>query len=157
MPCLDFPHQGEANKHPMDQIPQGRFHTTILGGLLKVAQKVRLPKVVRLRSKRLVSTFPIGAKRINTFGIKFHLVGLTPPFWVGFSKYRKSRIDEGRPIAFKTPCFDFPHRGEANKHPCDQIPPGRFHTTILGGLFKVAQKARLTKVVQLRSKRLVWT
>ena len=107
MPCFDFPHRGEANKHPWDRIPPGRFHTTILGGLFQAAQKAGLTKVVKLRSKRLVATFPIG--------------------------------------------------GEANKDPWDRNPPGRFHTTILGGLFQEAQKVGLTEVAQLRSKRLVST
>ena len=47
---------------------------------------------------------------------------------------------------FKTRFFDFPHRGEWKKHPWDRIPRGRFHTTILGGLFPAAQKAGLTGV-----------
>ena len=74
-----------------------------------------------------------------------------------FPSSAKSRLDEGRPIAFKTRFFDFPHRCETKKHPWDRIPRGRFHTTILGGLFQVAQKALLTKVVQLRSKRVFST
>ena len=32
-----------------------------------------------------------------------------------FPSSRKSRVDEGRPIAFKTRFFNFPHRGEAKK------------------------------------------
>ena len=48
--------------------------------------------------------------------------------------------------------FDFPHRGETKKHPWDRIPRGRFHTTILRGLFQAGQKAGLTNVVQFRSK-----
>ena len=47
--------------------------------------------------------------------------------------------------------------GETKKHPLDRIPRGRFDTTILGGLFPAAQKAGLTKVVQLRSKLVFWT
>ena len=70
-----------------------------------------------------------------------------------FPSRAKNRIDERRPIAFKTRFFDFPHRGETKKHPCDRIPRGRFHTTILSRLFQAGQKAGLTNVVQLRSKR----
>ena len=150
----------------------------------------------------------IGAKRKNTLGIEFHEVGFIPPFWVGFSKQgkkpggrtssncvqnaffrlspsgrnektplgsnstrsvsyhhfewafpsrAKSRVNERRPIAFKTRFFDFPHRGETKKHPWDRIPRGRFHTTILSGLFQAGQKAGLTNVVQLRSKRVFST
>ena len=210
-----------------------------------------------MRSKRVFSTFPIGAKRKNTLGIEFYNFGFLPPFWVGFSKQRKkpgsrrsfncfqnaffqlspsgrnektplgsnftisvschhfgwafpstgksrvdegrpiafktrffqlspsgrsektplgsnftisvschhfgwafpssgkSRVDEGRPIAFKTRFFNFPHRGEAKKHPWDRILKFRFHATILGGLFQAAEKAGFTKVVQLRSKRVL--
>ena len=205
---FNFPHRGETKKHPWDRIWQFRFHATILGGLFQAAEKAGLTKVVQLRSKRVFSTFPIGAKRKNTLGIEFYNFGFMPPFWVGFSKQRKkpdwrrssncvqnaffqlspsgrnekiplgsnftisvschhfgwafpssgkSRIDEGRPIAFKTRFFNFPHRGETKKHPWDRIWQFRFHATILGGLFQAAEKAGLTKVVQLRSKRVFST
>ena len=74
-----------------------------------------------------------------------------------FPSRAKSRVDERRPIAFKTRFFDFSHRGETKKHPWDRIPRGRFHTTILSGLFQAVQKAGLTNVVQLRSKRVFST
>ena len=74
-------------------------------------------------------------------------------FGWAFPSSAKSRVDEGRPIAFNTRFYDFPDRGEKKKHPCDRIPGGRFYTTILGGLFEAGQKAGLTKVVQLHSKR----
>ena len=198
---FNFPHRGETKKHPWDRILQFRFHATILGGLFQAAEKAGLTKVVQLRSKRVFSTFPIGAKRKNTLGIEFYNFGFMAQFRVGFSKQRKkpdwrrssncvqnaffqlspsgrnektplgsnfrisvschhfgwafpssgkSRIDEGRPIAFKTRFFNFPRRGETKKHPWDQILQFRFHATILGGLFEAAQKAVLTKVVQLR-------
>ena len=70
-----------------------------------------------------------------------------------FPSSGRSQVDEGRPIAFKTRFFNFLHRGEAKKQPWDRILQFRFHATILGGLFQAAEKARLTKVVQLRSKR----
>ena len=72
---------------------------------------------------------------------------------MGFSKQGISRVDERRPIALKTSFFDFPHGAETKKHPWDRIPRGRFHITILSGLFQAGQKAGLTNVVQLRSKR----
>ena len=70
-----------------------------------------------------------------------------------FPSRAKSRVDERRPIAFKTRFFDFSHRGETKKHPWDRIPRGGFHTTILSGLFQAGQKAGLRNVVQFRSKR----
>ena len=303
---FNFPHRGETKKHPRDRILQFRFHGTISGGLFQAAEKTGLTKVVQLRSKRVFSIFPIGAKRKNTLGIEFYNFGFMPPFWVGFSKQRKkpdwrrssncvqnaffqlspsgrnektplgsnftvsischhfgwafrssaksridegrpiaffqlspsgriektplgsnfynfgfmppfrvgfskqrkkpdwrrssncvqnaffqlspsgrnektplgsnftilvschhfgwafpssgkSRIDEGRPIAFKTRFFNFPRRGETKKHPWDRILQFWFHATILGGLYQAAEKAGFTKVDQLRSKRVFST
>ena len=205
---FNFPHRGEAKKHPWDRILQFRFHATILGGLFQAAEKAGLTKVVQLRSIRVFSTFPIGEKRKNTLGIEFYNFGFMPPFWVGFSKQRKkpgsrrssncvqnaffqlshsegnektplgsnftisvswhhfgwaypssgkSRVDEGRPIAFKTSFLNFAHRGETRKLPWDRILQFRFHATILGGLFQAAEKTGFTKVVPLRSKRVFST
>ena len=70
-----------------------------------------------------------------------------------FPSSGKSRVDEGPPIEFKTRFFNFPFRAEAKKQPWDRILQFRFHATILGGLFQAAEKAGLTKVLQLRSKR----
>ena len=89
MRFFDFPNRGETKKRPLDRIPRGRFHTTILGGLFQEAQKAGLTKVVQLRWKRVFSTFPIWAKRKNTLVIEFNEVGFIPQFWVGFSKQRK--------------------------------------------------------------------
>ena len=164
---FNFPHRGETKKHPWDRILQFRFHATILGGLFQAAEKTGFKKVVQLRSKRVFSTFPIGAKRKNTLGIEFYNFGFMPPFWVGFSKQRKkpgvrrssncvqnaffqlspsgrnektplgsnftisvschhfgwvfrssekSRVDEGRPLAFKTRFFNFSHLGQTKKN-----------------------------------------
>ena len=86
---FNFPHRGEAKKQPWDRILQFRFHATILGGLFQAAQNAGVTKVVEFRSKRVFSTFPIGAKRKNSLGIEFYNFGFMPPFWVGFSKQRK--------------------------------------------------------------------
>ena len=205
---FNFPHRGETRKHPWDRILQFRFHATILGGLFQAAEKTGFTKVVPLRSKRVFSTFPIGAERKNTLGIEFYNFGFMAQFRVGFSKQRKkpgwrrssncvrnayfqlspsgrnektllgsnfkisvschhfgwtfpssgkTRVHESGPIAFKTRFVKFPHRGETKKHPWDRILKFRFHATILGGLFQAAEKAGLTKVVQLRSKRVFST
>ena len=89
MRFFNFNRRGETKKHPRDRILQFRFHATILGGLFQAAEKAVLTKVVQLRSKRVFSTFPIGAKRKNTLGIEFYNFGFLPPFWVGFSRQRK--------------------------------------------------------------------
>ena len=154
---FDFRHRGETKKHPWDRIPLGRFYTTILSGLFQAGQKAGLTNVVQLRSKRVFSTFPIGAKRKNTLGSNSTRSVSYHHFEWAFPSRAKSRVDERRPIAFKTRFFDFRHRGETKKHPWDRIPLGRFHTTILSGLFQAGQKAGLTNVVQLRSKRVFST
>ena len=87
---VKFPHRGETKKHPWDRILKFRFHATILGGLFQAAQNAGVTKVVEFRSKRVFSTFPIGAKRKNSLGIEFYNFGFMPPFWVGFSKQRKT-------------------------------------------------------------------
>ena len=154
---FDFPHRGETKQHPWDRIPRGRFHKTILSGLFQAGQKAGLTNVVQLRSKRVFSTFPIGAKRNNTLGIDSTRSVSYHHFEWAFPSRAKSRVDERRPIAFKTRFFDFPHRGETKKHPWDRIPRGRFHTIILSRLFQAGQKPGLTNVVQLRSKRVFST
>ena len=154
---FDFPHRGETKKHPWDRIPRGRFHTIILSRLFQAVQKVGLTNVVQLRSKRVFSTFPIGAKRKKTLRTEFHEVVSYHHFEWAFPSRAKSRVDERRPIAFKTRFFDFPLRGETKKHPWDRIRLYWFHTTILSGLFQAGQKAGLTNVVQLRSKRVFST
>ena len=154
---FDFPILGETKKHPCERIPRGGFHTTILGGLFQAAKKAGLTKVVQLLSKRVFSTFHFGAKRKiflrsnSTRSVSYHHFG-----WA-FPSSAKSRVDEGPPIALRMRFFDFPILGETKKHPCERIPRGRFHTTILGGLLIAAQKAGLTKVVQLGSKRVFST
>ena len=86
---VKFPHRGETKKQPWDRILKFRFHATILGGLFQAAEKAGLTKVLQLRSKRVFSTFRIGAKRKNSLGVEFYNFGFMPPFWVGFSKQRK--------------------------------------------------------------------
>ena len=83
---------------------------------------------------------------ILPISISYHHFG-----WA-FASSVKSRVDEGRPIPFKTRFFDFPHYGETKNHPWNRIYQFRFHTTIFAGLLQALQKAGLTKVVQLRWK-----
>ena len=93
---------------------------------------------------------PSGRNEKTPLGSNFTISVSCHHFGWAFPSSGKSRIDEGRPIAFKTRFCNFPRRGETKKHPWDQILQFRFHATILGGLFEAAQKAVLTKVVQLR-------
>ena len=96
--------------------------------------------------------FPSGRNEKTPFGSNSTRSASYHHFGWAFPSSAKRRVDEGRPIAFKTRFFDYPHRGKTKKHPWDRIPRGRFHTTILGWIYQVAENAGLTKVVQLRSK-----
>ena len=95
---------------------------------------------------------PSGRNEKIPLGSNFTISVSCHHFVWAFPSSGKSRIDEGRPIAFKTRFFNFPHRGETDKHPWDRILQFRFHATILGGFFEAAEEAGCTKVVQLRSK-----
>ena len=151
---VKFPHRGETKKLPWDRILKFWFHATILGGLFQGAEKAGFTKAVQLRSKRVFSTFPILARQKKTaVGSNFTISVSCHHFGWAFPSSGKSRVDEGRPIAFKTRFFNFPDRGEAKKQPWDRILKFRFHATILGGLFQAAQNAGVTKVVEFRSKR----
>ena len=92
----------------------------------------------------------LGQTKKTAVGSNFTISVSCHHFGWAFPSSGKSRVDEGRPITFKTRFFNFPHRGEAKKQPWDRILQFRFHATILGGLFQAAEKAGLTKVVQLR-------
>ena len=136
MRFFDFLRWGETKKNFWDRILQFRFHATILGGLFQVAQKAGLTKVVQLHSKRVFSTFSIGAKRKYTIWIDFTISVSCHHFGWAFPSSTKSRVDESHSIAFKMRFFDFPHRGETKKHPWDRILQFRLHATILGGFSK---------------------
>ena len=120
-------------------------------------QKVGLTNVVQLRSKRVFSTFPIGAKRKKTLRIEFQEVGFIPPFWVGFSKQGKKAGWPTSSNCVQNAFLRLSPSGRNETTPLGSIPLGRFHTTILSGLFQGGQKAGLTNVVQLRSKRVFST
>ena len=103
-----------------------------------------------------INLSPSGRNEKTPLGSNFTIWVSCHHFGWAFPSSGKGRVDEGRPIAFKTRFLTFPHRGEAKKHPWDRILQFRFHATILGGLFQAAEKAGFTKVVQLRSKRVFY-
>ena len=72
-----------------------------------------------------------------------------------FQAAEKAGLTKVVQLRSKRVFFNFPDRGEAKKQPWDRILQFRFHATILGGLFQAAEKAGFTKVVQLRSKRVL--
>ena len=98
---------------------------------------------------------PSGRREKTALGSNFTISVSCHHFGWAFPSCAKRWGNEGRRIPFKTRFFNFPHRGEAKKQPWDRILQFRFHATILGGLFQAAEKAGFTKVVQLRSKRVL--
>ena len=96
---------------------------------------------------------PSGRSEKTALGSNFTISVSCHHFGWAFQSSGKSRVHESGSIAFKTRFVKFPHRGETKKQPFDRILKFRFHATILCGLFQAAEKAGLTKVVQLRSKR----
>ena len=100
---------------------------------------------------------PSGRSEKTALGSNFTISVSCHHFGWAFPSSGKSRVHESGSIAFKTRFVKFPHRGETKKQPWDRILKFRFHATILGGLFQAAEKAGLTKVVQLRSKRVFST
>ena len=100
---------------------------------------------------------PSGRSEKTALGSNFTISVSCHHFGWAFPSSGKSRVHKSGPIAFKTRFVKFPHRGETKKHPWDRILKFRFHATILGGLFQAAEKPGLTKVVQLRSKRVFST
>ena len=154
---INFPHRGETKKYLCKRILQFRFHAIILGGLFQAAEKAGFTKVDQLSSKRVFSTFPIGAKRKNTLGIEFYNFGFMPSFWVGVSKQRKKPGSRRSTNCVQNAFFQLSPSGRNEKHAWDRILQFRFHAIILGGLFQAAEKAGFTKVDQLRSKRVFST
>ena len=87
---------------------------------------------------------PSGRNEKTPFGSNSTRSASYHHFGWAFPSSAKRRVDEGRPIAFKTRFFDYSHRGKTEKHPWDRFPRGRFHTTILGWIYQVAENAGLT-------------
>ena len=118
---FNFSHRGETKKNPRDRILQFRFHGTISGGLFQAAEKAGFTKVVEFRSKRVFQFSPSGRNEKTPLGSNFTSSVSWHNFWWAFPSSGKSRVDEGRRIAFETRFFNFPHRGETEKHPWDRI------------------------------------
>ena len=143
---VKFPHRGETKKHP--------GWATILGGLFQAAVKAGFTKVVQLRSKRVLLNFPHRGQttkkhpwdRILQF--RFHATILGGLFQAAV----KAGLTKVVQLRSKRVFSTFPILARQKKQPRDQILQFQFDATILGGLFQAAEKAGLTKVVQLRSK-----
>ena len=92
---------GETKKHPWDQNPRRRFHTTILGGLFQAAQKAESTNIVKLSSKRVFRLSPSGRNEKTPLGSKSTTSVSYHHFGWAFPSSAKSRIDEYRQIEFK--------------------------------------------------------
>ena len=145
-----FPLLGKAH-------PKWWHETEISGGLFQAAEKAGFTKVVQLLSNAFFQLSPSGQNEKKPLGSNFTISVSCHHFGWAFPSSGKSRVDKGRPIAFETRIFNFPHRGQTKKHSWYRILQFRSPATILGGLFQAAEKAGLTKVVQLRSKRVFST
>ena len=153
-----FPILARQKKQPWVQILQFQFDATILGGLFQAAEKAGLTKVVQLRSKRVFSTFPILARQkkqpwVQILQFQFHATILGGLFQAG----EKAGLTKVVQLRSKRVFSTFPILARQKKQPWVQILQFQFDATILGGLFQAAEKAGLTKVVQLRSKRVFST
>ena len=154
---FNFPHRGETKKRTWDRILQFRFQTIVLVGLSKQRKKPGWRRSSNCFQNAFFQLSPSGRNKKTPLGSNFTISVSCHHFGWAFPSSGKSRVDEGRPIPFKTRFFNFPHRGETKKHPWDRILQFRFHFTILGGLFQAAEKAGWTKVDQFRSKRVFST
>ena len=76
-----------------------------------------------------------GRNEKTPLGSNFRISVLCHHFGWVFRSSGRSRVYEGRPIAFKMRFFNFPRRGETKKHHWDRVLQFRYHATILGGLF----------------------
>ena len=154
---FSFRPDGETRKNEfstqLDDIPQPAFLHCLQkpskNGGMKPTSWNLIPRVffcsvsMGISTKRVFN--PIGRPWSNR---RFALLGKSHPKWW-----------------FETDLVEFDHKGvfsfrflaRQKKQPWDQILQFRFHATILGGLFQAAEKSVLTKVVQLRSKRVFST
>ena len=144
---VDFPHRGEAKMHPWDRILRGRFIPPFWVGFSKQRKKPGWRRSSNCVQNAFVRLSPSGRNEKEPLKSNSTRSLSCLHFGFVFPSSGKSRVDECRPIAFKTRFFDFPHRGETKKNPWNGILRGRFHTSSLGWFFQAAQKAGLTKVV----------
>ena len=122
-------------------------------GFSKQRKKPGLRRSSNCVQNAFFQLFPSWPDKKNSRGIKFYNFSFMPPFWVGLSKQRKKPGWRRSSICLQNAFFQlFPSWPDKKKQPWDQILQFQFHATILCGLFQAAEKAGLTKVVQLRSK-----
>ena len=116
-------------------------------------QKAELTNIVKLSSKRVFRLSPSGRNEKTPLGSNSTRSVSHHYFWWAFPSSEKSRIAEYRQIDFKTGFLTFPIRAKRKNtlgieiHEVGFIPP-------LGGIFQAAQKAELTNIVKLSSKRI---
>ena len=141
---FDFPHRGKTKKHPWIKFNEFVIIPPFWEGFTKERKTPGWRKTSNCVENSFFRVSPYGRNEKTPFGSNSTRSVWHHHFGWAFPSSAKSRVDEGRPIAFKTRFLDFSHRGETKKHPWDRIPRGRFHTTILGRIFQAARNAGLT-------------
>ena len=148
-----LPHRGASKNTLGIEFLQFRFHAPFWVGFSKQRKKPDWRRSSNCVQNAFFQLSPSGRNGKTPLGSNFTISVSCHHFGWAFPSSGKSRIDEGRPIAFKTRFFNFPHRGETKKHPWDRILQFRvFMPPFWVGFSKQRKKPDETKVVQLRPK-----
>ena len=131
---FDFPHRGETKNTLGIEFTNFGFIPPCWVGYFKQRKKPGWRRSSNCVQNAFFELSPSGRNEKTALGSNFTTSVSCHHFGWAFPSSGKSRVDEGRPIAFKTRFFDYPNRGKTKKHPWDRIPRGRFQTTILGRL-----------------------
>ena len=154
---FNFPIQSETKKNSWDRFYNFGFLPPFWVGFSKQRKKPGSPRSSNCVQNAFFQLSHSERNEKTGLGSNFTISVSWHHFGWAYPSSGKSRVDEGRPIAFKTSFLNFAHRGKTKKQAWDRNLQFRFPATILGGLFQAAEKAGLTKVVQLRSKRVFST
>ena len=148
---FNFSHLGQTKKNSREiKFYNFGFMPPFCVGFSKQRKTLGLRRSSNSVQNAFFQLSPSGRREKTALGSNFTISVSCHHFGWAFQSSGKSRVHESGPIAFKTRFVKFPHRGETKKHPWDRILKFRFHATILGGLFKAAQNAGVTKVVEFR-------
>ena len=148
---------GRNEKTPLDSslpISDSYHH---FGCAFLSSAKSRVDEGRPIACKTRFFDFPHRGETKNTLGIEFTNFGFIPPFWVGYFKQPKKPGWRRSSNCVQNAFFRLSPSERNAETPLNRFYNFRFHTTILGGLLQAAEKAVLTKVVQLLSKRVFST
>ena len=88
-------------------------------GFSKQRNKPGSPRSSNYVQNAFFQLSPSGRNEKTALGSNFTISVSCHHFGWAFPSSERSRVYEGRPIAFKMCFFNFPHRGETKKHPRD--------------------------------------